>query len=146
MRLTDRTRKENAPFWDAEHRSSTPDKPSMKNTEPQELYDDASQESTWSSAAKLSRKVRELAHRSSRALKAGAQQPDYQNQAGSTDVVHDLGDLNDQVARLQQKIHARRLGALIPWVDALKQRVHDRLNIARKAGAQCEAQPPKSAE
>jgi hypothetical protein len=133
MRLTDRTRKENAPFWDAEHRSSTPDKPSMKNTQPQESHDDASQESTWSSAAKLSRKVRELAHRSSRALKARAQRPDFQNQAGSTDDVHDVGDLNDQVARLQQKIHARRRGALIPWVDALKKRVDMRLNSTRKA-------------
>jgi hypothetical protein len=133
MRLTDITRKERAPFWDAEHRMSTPDKPSMKNTQPQESHDDASQESTWSGAAKLSRKVRELAHRSSRALKANPQQPDAQNQAGSTDAVHDLGDLKDQVARLQQKIHARRLGALIPWVDALKLHLHVRLNSTRRA-------------
>jgi len=117
----------------------------MKNTQPQELHEDASQDSTWSNAAKLSRKVRELAHRSSRVLKAGTQ-PDPQNQAGSTDILHDLGDLDDQVARLQQNIHARRLGALIPWVDALKQRIHDRLNSTRKAGAPCDAKPPESRE
>jgi len=117
----------------------------MKNTQPQESHDDTNDGSTWSNAAKLSRKVRELAHRSSRALKAGTQ-PDPQNQAGSTHILHDLRDLDDQVARLQQKIHARRLGGLIPWVDALRQQVHDRLNGARKAEAQCEAKPLKSRE
>jgi hypothetical protein len=117
----------------------------MQDTQPQESHDDASQESSWSSAVKLSRKVRELAERSSRALKAGAQ-PDPQNQAGSTDVVHDLRDLDDQVARLQQKIHTRRLGVLIPWVDALRQRLRDRLNNMGKTGAQCNTKPPNSSQ
>jgi hypothetical protein len=112
----------------------------MKNTQPQESHEDTSQESSWSSAVKLSRKVRELAYRSSVALKAGTS-PDGRNPADSTD---NLRDLDDQVARLQQKIHARRLGVLIPWVDALKQRIHDRLNNSRKACAQCNPKHPKS--
>jgi hypothetical protein len=109
------------------------------------LNDDTTDGSTWSNAAKLSRKVRELAHRSYHALKAGTQ-PDPQNQAGSTDIIHDLRELDDQVARLQQKIHARRLQALIPWVDALKQQVHDRLNNAKKAGARCNTKPLQTRE
>jgi hypothetical protein len=117
----------------------------MQNTQPQESHDDASQESSWSSAAKLSRKVRELAQRSSRAIKAGAPL-DPQNQARSTDNIHELRDLDDQVGRLQQKIHTRRLGGLIPWVDALRQRVRDRLNTMRKTGAQCSTKPPNSSQ
>ena len=50
------------------------------------------------------------------------------------DVLQDLRDLRDQVARLQQKIHDRRLDALIPWVDALRQQVDDRLSPRRKGG------------
>jgi hypothetical protein len=115
----------------------------MKNTQTQESHEDTSQDSSWSSAAKLSRKVRELALRSYCALKRGTQ-PDPQNQAGSTHIIDDLGNLHDQVARLQQKIHARRLAALIPWVDALKQQIHDRLTNARKAGAPCDTKPLKS--
>jgi hypothetical protein len=80
--------------------------------------DIASQESTWSSASRLSRKVRELAHRSHRALKTGtigreAHQP----------IDEDLRDLREQVRRLQRKIHERRLAALISWIDALRQKV-----------------------
>jgi len=44
----------------------------------------------------------------------------------------DLLDLRDQLARLQQKIHTRKLSALIPWVDALKQQVDDRIGDAGK--------------
>jgi hypothetical protein len=100
----------------------------MTNTQPQELHEDATQDSSWSNASKLGRKVRELANRSSSALKAGTQ-ADAQTQAVSRDI---LLDLRDQVARLQQKIHARRLGALIPWVDALSQRVDERLHSAER--------------
>jgi hypothetical protein len=80
--------------------------------------DIAGQESTWSSASKLSRKVRELAHRSHQALKRGtigheAHQP----------IDEDLRDLREQVRRLQRKIHERRLAALISWIDALQQMV-----------------------
>lgn len=106
----------------------------MTNTEPQELHDDPSQESTWSDAGKLSRKVRELAHRSYHSLKTGTQ-PDALAQAGPEDITEDLRDLCHQVARLQQKIHARRLRALTPWVDALRQQVEDRLNHGRRGGA-----------
>ena len=80
----------------------------MTNTETQELHEDASQDSTWSNAAKLSRKVRELAHRSYLALKARTQ-PDAQARAGPEGIADDLRDLRDQVARLQQKIHERQL-------------------------------------
>jgi hypothetical protein len=40
--------------------------------------------------------------------------------------------MRDQVARLQHKIHARKLDSLIPWVDALKRHVDNRLELARK--------------
>jgi hypothetical protein len=100
----------------------------MTNTQPQELHEDATEDSSWSNASKLSRKVRELANQSYRALNAGTQ-ADAQTQAVSRDI---LLDLRDQVARLQHKIHARRLGALIPWVDALSQRVEDRLANAER--------------
>jgi SMC interacting uncharacterized protein involved in chromosome segregation len=100
----------------------------MTNAQPQELHEDLSEGSSWSSASKLSRKVRELAHRSYRALKA-----DAQSQDGFTDIQQDLRDLRDQVARLQQKIHARQLSALIPWVDALRQQVEARLDNAGRA-------------
>ena len=42
---------------------------------------------------------------------------------GAEDIAKDLRDLCAQVARLQRKIHDRRLDALIPWVDALRRRV-----------------------
>jgi len=96
----------------------------MTNAQPQELHEDAGQDSTWSNALKLSRKVRELAHRSYLALKSNPQ-PDTQSQADSKDILDDLRDLSHQVAKLQQKIHARQLKALIPWVDALGQLVED---------------------
>jgi hypothetical protein len=117
----------------------------MTNTQPQELHEDAAQDSTWSNAPTLSRKVRELAHRSYLALKAGTP-PNSLTKAGSEDIVDDLRDLRDQVARLQQKIHARRLGALIPWVDALSQQVEDRLGDAEKAEERCDSAPVKSSE
>jgi hypothetical protein len=95
--------------------------------------EDKSQDSTWTNPAKLSRKVRELAHRSHRALGTGPR-PEALVQADPKDAAGDLRDLRDQIARLQQKIHERRLNALIPWVDALDRQVQDRLELARKAG------------
>ena len=98
----------------------------MSSTRPEDLPDSTSQESTWSNPAKLSRKVRELAHRSYRALKADPR-PDPRATAASEDLAEDLRDLRAQVARLQQKIYQRGLKALIPWVDALGKQVEDRL-------------------
>jgi hypothetical protein len=89
-------------------------------------------DSSWSSAPKLSRKVRELAHRSFHATHSGAR-PIAEAQARSIDVVQDLRDLRDQVAWLHHKIHARKLDSLIPWVDALKRHVDNRLGDPRKA-------------
>jgi len=103
----------------------------MTTSETQELHEDGNEGSTRSNAPKLSRKVRELAHRSYLALKAGTQ-TDIQAQADSKDIFLDLRDLRDQIARLQQKIHARRLRSLIPWVDALGQLVDDRLGNAER--------------
>jgi hypothetical protein len=95
--------------------------------------DDAPQtvgvDSSWSSAPKLSRKVRELAHRSFHAIHSGSQAV-AETQARSQYV---LQDLRDQVARLQLKIHARKLDSLIPWVDALRRQVDNRLDDAGKA-------------
>ena len=48
----------------------------MTSTERQENPDSAASDSTWSSAPKLSRKVRELAHRSFHALKSGPKPDD----------------------------------------------------------------------
>ena len=45
----------------------------------------------------------------------------------------DLNELRSQVARLQQKIHDRRLGVLIPWVDALRRQLEDRLGSSGSA-------------
>ena len=100
---------------------------------PQNTPEKTDTDSTWSSAPKLSRKVRELAHRSFRALKTGPQGV-ARAQEGSKDVLDDLRDLRDQVARLQQKIYSRNLEALIPWVDALKRQLDDRLAETRKVG------------
>jgi len=116
----------------------------MTKAQTQHLQEEASEGSTWTNAAKLSRKIRELAHRSYRALKDGTQL-DPQRQRRSADL-HDLLDLRDQVARLQQKIHARRLSALIPWVDALRQQVDDRLANALKAGPRCDCEAVESRE
>jgi hypothetical protein len=90
-------------------------------------------DSTWSNAPKLSRKVRELAQRSFHALKTGSD-PVARTQAPSPDILQDLRDLRAQLARLQQKIHSRKLGALIPWIDALIQQVDDRLGHPSKEG------------
>jgi hypothetical protein len=94
----------------------------MTKTQPQERRDHANQDSTWSSASKLGKKIRELAQRSHRALKTRTVSQD-----GPADVTDDLHDLRRQVARLRQKIHERRLGALMSWVDALEQQVNERL-------------------
>jgi hypothetical protein len=101
----------------------------MTNTQSEELHDDTNPDSTWSNASKLSRKVRELSLRSYRVLRPG-KPPDAPTRPGPEDIAEDLRDLRDQVARLQQKIHARRLGILVPWVDALRQQVEDRLGDA----------------
>jgi hypothetical protein len=106
----------------------------MADVRLQDLRADAGQDSTWSNPAKLSRKVRELAHRSHRALKARTR-PDVPARPGSDDTQEDLRDLRDQVERLQQKIHALRLGVLIPWVDALGKQVEDRIHNEREAGS-----------
>jgi hypothetical protein len=90
------------------------------------------QDSSWSSASKLSRKVRELAHRSFHALNSIAH-PVAQTEARSKEILQDLRDLHDQVAWLQHKIHARKLDSLIPWVDALRRQVDNRLGDAGKA-------------
>ena len=89
-------------------------------------------ESSWSSTPKLSRKVRELAHRSFHAIHPGRQQGE-ENQERTQDILEDLSELCDQLAWLQHKIHARKLDSLIPWVDALKRQVDDRLGNVRKA-------------
>jgi hypothetical protein len=104
----------------------------MTSTERQETPESMAGDSTWSSAPKLSRKVRELAHRSFHALKSGPK-PDDQTPARSKEVERDLHDLRHQVARLQRKIHDRNLGALIPWIDALRQQIEDRLGPPDKA-------------
>lgn len=92
----------------------------------------AGQDSSWSSASKLSRMVRELAHRSFHALNSIAQ-PVAQTEARSKEILQDLRDLRDQVAWLQHKIHARKLDSLIPWVDALRRQVDNRLSDVEKA-------------
>ena len=100
----------------------------MSSADPQNTSESSSLESSWSSAPKLSRKVRELAHRSFHALR-------FRSLLGSLDQARstaDLQDLRDQVVLLQQKIHVRNLEALIPWVDALRRQVDDRLDHARK--------------
>jgi hypothetical protein len=101
----------------------------MANTQVRSSGDDGNLDSTWSNASKLSSKVRELAHRSHRALKGWTGSPVSPNDIGD-----DLRELSDQVARLRRKIHERRLEALIPWVDALQHQVDDRLGDTRKAG------------
>ena len=90
---------------------------------------DVMEESSWSSANKLSRKVRELAQRSYDALKArggGGLAPEQD--------AEELRDLRDQVARLQGKIHARRLLPLFPWIDTLRCRLEERLKRAEQRG------------
>jgi hypothetical protein len=103
----------------------------MAESELENMPQPLSVESSWSSATKLSRKVRELAHRSFLAIHSGRQQVD-KNYERSKDILDDLRELNEQIAWLQHKIHARKLDSLIPWVDALKRQVDDRLGDVRK--------------
>jgi hypothetical protein len=105
----------------------------MANFPPQNTPEITDTDSTWSNAPKLSRKVRELAHRSFHALKTTGPQGVARAQADSNDVREDLRELRDQVARLQHKIYGRNLEALIPWVDALKRQIDDRLAETGKA-------------
>jgi hypothetical protein len=104
----------------------------MSSALPQNTPEIADTDSTWSNAPKLSRKVRELAHRSYHALKAPSP-PAAQTGPISKEVLQDLRDLCDQIARLQHKIHTRNLSALIPWVDALRRQVDVRLGQSGKA-------------
>jgi hypothetical protein len=90
----------------------------MTSTQTQNWRDSPCLESTRSDAGKLSRKVRESAHRSQCVLRAG-KRPDGVAQVCETEFARDARDLRDRVTRLQQKIHDRRFYALIPWVDAL---------------------------
>jgi hypothetical protein len=99
----------------------------------EDLAQGTSEDSTWSNPAKLSRKVRELAHRSYHALKAAP--PHAPAQARPEELAEDLGELRAQVARLQQKIHGRRLQPLIPWVDRLRRELEHRLGNLPEAGA-----------
>jgi hypothetical protein len=99
----------------------------LKNT-----HEDTDSDSTWSNASKLSRKVRELANRSYHALKTPSP-PVGRTEDVSSEVLQDLRDLRDQIARLQHKIHTRNLGALIPWVDALRRQVDVRIGHSGKA-------------
>ncbi len=112
----------------------------MTSALPQEKPETTDGDSTWSSAPKLSRKVRELAHRSYHALKTSPH-PVARSQAASSDVLDDLRNLRDHVARLQQKIHTRNLEPLIPWVDALKRQIDDRLGDSGKATARGNREP-----
>ncbi len=96
------------------------------------LQECAGEDSTWSSPSKISRKVRELAHQSHRALKV-VSQPHVLNPKVSQETSVDLNELRGQVARLQQKIHDRRLGVLVPWVDALRRQLEDRLGNSGSA-------------
>jgi hypothetical protein len=89
------------------------------------------EDSTWSSASKLSRKIRELGIRSYRAVNSKSR-PDGPKNAAPDDIAEDLADLRNQLARLQQKIHERQLGVLIPWVDTLRHQVEDRLGESGK--------------
>jgi hypothetical protein len=98
----------------------------MTRFDPSDSFSSAGQDSTWSSASTLSRKIRELAIRSYRAVNSKSR-PAGPNNAAPDDIVEDLADLRNQLARLQRKIHERRLGVLIPWVDTLRHQVEDRL-------------------
>ncbi len=100
----------------------------MSSADLENTPESLAQDSTWSSAPKLSRKVRELAQRSFHALRFRSLLGSF-NRARS---IEDLQDLRDQVVLLQQKIQSRNLEALIPWVDALRRQVDDRLDHARK--------------
>jgi hypothetical protein len=106
----------------------------MTSSAEQNLQENSGQESTWSNPAKISRKVRELAHRSHQVIKAG-----YRDVASAREdsqaTTEDPGELLDQVARLQKKVHERKLGALIPWVDALRDRVEDYLGSKGEGGS-----------
>ena len=88
-------------------------------------------DSSWSSAPKLSRKVRELAQRSHHAIHSGSD-PVADTRASPNDILQDLRELHDEIALLQHKIHARKLDSLIPWVDALKRQVDNRLGDTGK--------------
>jgi hypothetical protein len=97
------------------------------------------QDSTWSNPAKLSRKVRELTHRSYRAMKTGTP-PNALVQVSPEHPAEDLRDLYTQVNRLQQKIHECRLEPLIPWVDGLRRLFEHRLGTLIPSGSSMKLQ------
>ncbi len=98
----------------------------MIRLSPLDLPASGDPDSTWSNPPKLSLKVRELAHRSHRALKVETSPhfPPSQNAPASQ---LDLRELMTQLTRLQQKIHALGLRGLFPWIDTLKRQVETRL-------------------
>jgi hypothetical protein len=101
----------------------------MASSQPRDSGENESLDSTWSNATKLSSKLREIAHRSHRVLKAGPVSPESPD-----DIVDALRELRDQVARLHRKIHERHLEGLYSWVDALQQQVDERFGGQGKSG------------
>jgi hypothetical protein len=90
-------------------------------------------DSTWSNASKLSRKVRELAYRANRVLE-DANKPKEASRPLAADSPEEVRDLRAQVARLQQKIHERRLRPLIPWIDSPRKKIENQLDDHRAGG------------
>jgi hypothetical protein len=106
----------------------------MRMAQLPEWQNDVMDESSWSNASKLSRKVRELAQQSYRALQVRGP---LEERAGlcTNDNAEELRALRDQVLRLQGKIRARRLERLMPWIDALRCRIEARLGLLEKQEA-----------
>jgi hypothetical protein len=87
---------------------------------------DADSGSTWSNPAKISRKVRELAHRSHKLLNERSS-PHLPVREVEESRREESRELRNQVAKLHKSIHARRLGVLVPWIDALRRQLEERL-------------------
>ncbi len=98
------------------------------------LPSESDSESTWSNPAKIGRKVRELAHRSHQFLSAGARPHVPVGQPGESQR-ENPAELLQQVDRLQRTIHARRLGVLTSWVDALRRRLEERVGRREEESA-----------
>ena len=95
----------------------------MIKLSPRDLSGSADQDSSWSNPAKISRKVRELAHRSHQAALRADAKPHFSIPRSPEESHQELRDLRSQLARLQQKIHTLGLRGLVPWIDALKRTV-----------------------
>jgi hypothetical protein len=106
----------------------------MTLSSPDSLPVGPASDSTWSNPAKIGRKVRELAHRSHVLLGAGCRShvPASLTDDGQRE---DAAELLQQVARLQRTIHARRLGVLTTWIDALRRQLEERVNRSEKESA-----------